>query len=76
MTRSEFISHVENLMSRTRGRELPGTFNPMVVAYLFVEQSQPWESIARRHIDKVWRAVSDFVDLVVVHIADSSWQGL
>jgi len=72
ITRDEFISHVENLMSRTRGCELPGTFNPMVVADLFVEQSQPWESIARKHIDKVWRAVSDFVDIVLVHIADSS----
>ncbi|RYP17711.1 hypothetical protein DL765_004389 [Monosporascus sp. GIB2] len=75
INRDEFISHVENLMSRTRGRELPGTFNPMVVADLFVEQSQLWESIAREHVDKVWRAARDFVDLVVAHIADSSAAG-
>ncbi len=75
ITRDDFASHVENLMSRTRGRELPGTFNPMVVADLFVEQSQPWESIARNHIDKVWIAAHRFVDLVVDHIADKSTAG-
>ncbi len=62
-------------MSRTRGCELPGTFNPMVVADLVVEQSQPWESIARKHIDKVCWTVSNFVDIVLVHIADSSPAG-
>ncbi|RYP32724.1 hypothetical protein DL767_005058 [Monosporascus sp. MG133] len=72
ISRNEFISHVEELMPRTRGCELPGTFNPMVVADLFFEQSQPWEPIAREHIDKVWTAARDFVDLVVDRIADSS----
>ncbi len=47
----------------------------MVAADLFFELSQPWESIARKHIDKVWRAASDFVDLVVAYIADSSTAG-
>ncbi|KAH6632477.1 P-loop containing nucleoside triphosphate hydrolase protein [Chaetomium tenue] len=75
ITRDDFISHVENLMSRTRGRELPGTFNSMVVADLFVEQSQPWASIAREHIDKVWTAARDFVNLVVDYIADKSTAG-
>ncbi|KAG7289877.1 hypothetical protein NEMBOFW57_006254 [Staphylotrichum longicolle] len=72
ITRDEFIHHIEKLMSRTRGRELPGTFNPMIVADLFREQSQGWESFARNHIDKVWGAARDFVDLIVVHLADAS----
>ncbi|RYO91894.1 hypothetical protein DL764_008220 [Monosporascus ibericus] len=63
ISRNEFITHVENFMSRTRGRELPGTFNPMVVGDLFFEQSQLWESIAREHIDKVWTAARDFMRL-------------
>ncbi|SPQ23961.1 4aabc9d3-cb0e-4cab-b923-e71054945ea4 [Thermothielavioides terrestris] len=70
ITRSEFITHIEHLLRRTRGRELPGTFNPMIVADLFIEQSRPWEAIVRRHVEKVWKAASRFVELVVAHSAD------
>jgi GTP-binding protein EngB required for normal cell division len=30
-TREEFMDHIQKLMRRTRGRELPGTFNLMIV---------------------------------------------
>jgi GTPase SAR1 family protein len=72
ITRDAFISHIEHLMRRTRGRELPGTFSPMIVADLFLEQSQPWEKIARQHVRKVWLAANRFVRLVVAHTADPS----
>jgi GTPase SAR1 family protein len=72
VTRHDFIRQVEHLMRRTRGSELPGTFNPMIVADLFREQCRPWEAIARRHVEKVWRAASHFVKLVVAHTADES----
>ncbi|KAK6076277.1 dynamin family protein [Seiridium cupressi] len=57
---------------KTRGRELPGTFNPIIVANLFLEQSGPWEDIIRQHVQKVWRAAKVFLELVVTHIADNS----
>lgn len=44
----------------------------MIVADLFRDQSQGWESFARKHIDKLWGAARDFVDLIVVHLADAS----
>ncbi|PQE03745.1 dynamin family protein [Rutstroemia sp. NJR-2017a BBW] len=72
ITREAFIDHVHYLMPRTRARELPGTFNPMIVADLFREQSVPWEALARKHIEKVWRAVRDFLFHVSDHIADES----
>jgi len=37
ITRDEFLDHIQRLMQRTRGRELPGTFNPMIVADLFLD---------------------------------------
>ncbi|KAK4031852.1 GTPase effector domain, GED [Parachaetomium inaequale] len=46
-------SSSRGLIHRTQGRELPGTFNPIVVVDLFHEQSRPWESIARRHVEKL-----------------------
>ncbi|KXX73142.1 Interferon-induced GTP-binding protein Mx [Madurella mycetomatis] len=70
--RSAFIDHIKHLMGRTRGLELPGTFNPMIVADLFLEQSQPWEGIVRRHVERVWRAASRFLNLVITHTADTS----
>ena len=72
VTKDEFLNHIEQLMHRTRGRELPGTFNPMIVAELFREQSQPWEEIARRHVEKVWDATCKFLALVIAYLADSS----
>ncbi|KAL2255615.1 hypothetical protein VTK26DRAFT_3002 [Humicola hyalothermophila] len=71
-SREDFIAHVKQLQQRTRGRELPGTFNPMIVADLFREQSRPWEAIVRRHVQKVWDAACCFVKLVVTHTADAS----
>jgi len=72
MPEADFLDHIEDLMRRTRGRELPGTFNPMIVADLFLEQSSPWECIAEKHVKKVWYALNNFLQLVGKHIADPS----
>ena len=72
ITRDEFLDHIQCLMRRTRGRELPGTFNPMIVADLFLEQSVQWEAITRSHIDRVWKASREFLSLAAVYIADAA----
>ena len=72
VTRDEFLDHIQRLMRRTRGRELPGTFNPMIVADLFREQSVPWEAIIQSHIDRVWKAARDFLSLAAIYIADAA----
>jgi GTPase SAR1 family protein len=70
ITRDAFIAEIQMLMQRTRGRELPGSFNPMIVGDLFLEQSKPWEAVALRHVKKVWHAAKVFINLVVDSIAD------
>ncbi|KAL2140436.1 hypothetical protein VTI28DRAFT_3819 [Corynascus sepedonium] len=72
ISRNDFVDEIDELMRKTRGRELPGTFNPMIVVDLFREQCRPWEAIARRHVEKVWGAASRFVKIVVEHAADAS----
>lgn len=72
IARDEFLDHVQHLMRRTKGRELPGTFNPMIVADLFLDQSSPWEAIAQSHIDKVWKAAKEFLSLAATYIADAT----
>ncbi|KIW80365.1 hypothetical protein Z517_06980 [Fonsecaea pedrosoi CBS 271.37] len=49
--RSDLVTEVQELMRRSRGRELPGTYNPLIIGDLFYMQSKPWESIVTRCID-------------------------
>ena len=72
ITRDKFIDHIQHLMKRTKGRELPGTFNPMIISDLFLEQSAPWEAIARSHVDKVWKAAKEFLGHVAAYVADAT----
>jgi hypothetical protein len=72
LSRAHYLDRIEALTKRTRGRELPGTFNPMIVSDLFLEQSRPWEALAKQHIERVARAVTEFLKHLVSHIADSS----
>ncbi|KAJ6029760.1 hypothetical protein N7460_004340 [Penicillium canescens] len=48
--------HIETLLKKTRGRELPSTFNPLIVKDLFQEQCGPWEDITHSHITAAWTA--------------------
>ncbi|KAI0017966.1 dynamin family protein [Xylariomycetidae sp. FL0641] len=69
ITREKFIDHARVLMERTRARELPGLFNPMVVSDLFHEQSEPWDAIVSEHIDSACEAAKKFLELVVYSVA-------
>lgn len=48
ISRSEFIDNVLGLVKRSRDRELPGTFNPLIVGDLFYQYSKPWNSLVDR----------------------------
>lgn len=69
---SELMDRVMRLMNRSRGRELPGMFNPMVVADLFKEQCSPWADIAHKHVKDVWNAAMEFLKFLVLHVSDIS----
>ncbi|KAJ4208719.1 hypothetical protein NW767_001829 [Fusarium falciforme] len=71
-TRQGYLDKIVKLMERSRGRELPGMFNPMIVADLFREQSSPWEGLARAHVVNVWDGVRDFLRHVVKHTSNLS----
>ena len=48
------ISWARELLLSSRGRELPGTFSPMLIGDLFRAQSKPWERISDDHLRDVW----------------------
>lgn len=49
----------------SRGSELPGTVNPLVLENLFREQSTPWNDIAAKYLKDVSSAVEDYNEIVL-----------
>lgn len=45
--RQDYLEEVKELMIECKSRELPGTFNPLVVGDLFARQCKPWASITQ-----------------------------
>ena len=72
ITRENYLQKVRRLMERTRGRELPGTFNPMIVTDLFLEQSAPWKPIVMKHINESWSAVKRFMNFACDEVSDAA----
>ena len=53
----------------SRGPELPGVVNPVVIENMFRQQSSPWESIGKSYINTILKIVNDFNDHVLALIA-------
>jgi len=45
------LKWVSQALIRTRGRELGGNFNPLLIGELFWEQSSSWHHLAKDHVD-------------------------
>jgi hypothetical protein len=65
LTRDEAIEWVHCTLERSRGLELPGSFNPLIISQLFWEQSTPWTNLALTHIESVANKSKAFVDIVL-----------
>ncbi|KAH6866866.1 dynamin family protein-like protein [Alternaria rosae] len=74
LTRQEAIKWVKKTLERSRGYELPGTFQPMLISQLFWEQSQPWEHIASQHVGTIASACKEFIDTVLQAAAPSEFK--
>ncbi len=70
ISRSAYIKEVKALMKESRGRELPGTYNPLIVTELFSEQCKPWQGKVRSLVDRVFNAASITIESILQHIAD------
>lgn len=70
MLRSTFVDEVQQRMRRSRGRELPGTFNPLIIGDLFYLQSKPWESIVTGCIDALLEDVQKTIVPILRHVLD------
>ena len=66
---NEAIQWVKQILERSRGHELPGTFQPELISHLFWEQSRPWEKLAMAHVSRVAKACKAFVHVVLQDVA-------
>ena len=67
--RSEYIENVKNLMKKSRGRELSGTFNPLIIGELFKEQCSPWKGLVDNVKEEILLAIAEVTDAIVNHVA-------
>jgi vacuolar-type H+-ATPase subunit E/Vma4 len=58
----------EQIYLNSRGRELPGSYNHVVLSELFHEQCSRWGDIARDHLATVFSLVEKFASAAVCHI--------
>jgi GTP-binding protein EngB required for normal cell division len=72
ITRKAYVTKVKTLLERSRGRELPGTFDPLIIGQLFHEQREPWTNLVKDVVDKVVQAVHFVVSSVLAHHSNLS----
>jgi hypothetical protein len=70
MMRSSYLEEVKILMYKGRGRELPGTFNPMVVGDMFSRQCKPWMAITRTLVENIYTAAVTTFSKMISEICD------
>lgn len=73
--RSDYIEEVKLLMRESRGRELPGTYNPMIVAELFSKQCRPWQSLVHDLSERILSFAYTTVNAVLQHVVDDQTAG-
>ncbi|KAK1808515.1 hypothetical protein LTR12_017127 [Friedmanniomyces endolithicus] len=59
---------VSQVYLTTRGRELPGNYNHVLLTELFHHQSKPWQRIATDHVEHVHDSIITFVKKAITHL--------
>ena len=65
----QLLEYMRNEVSRSRGRELLGTFDPIWVGEFFHRQSRKWEKLALEHADTTFQLVKQCLWKVTEKIA-------
>ena len=65
MDRERALDWVRLVLARTRGRELIGNFNPLLIGELFWEQSSKWEKMALHHLEEVAQVCRRFLQILL-----------
>lgn len=69
ISRKDYIEEVNKLMSRSRGKELPGTFNPLIIGDLFAKQCTRWKAFAVQCLEDILDATEELIDDILETVA-------
>ncbi|KAK7178145.1 dynamin family protein [Paraphaeosphaeria sporulosa] len=72
ISREDYITKVNKLLTRSRGRELPGTFGPLIIGQLFLEQRKPWTRLVKETTEEVVHAVRHVLYAALSHVCNPS----
>jgi GTP-binding protein EngB required for normal cell division len=72
ISRTDYISRVTKLLIRSRGRELPGTFDPLIIGQLFHEQKKPWAGLINQCLDVILQRVRFLAHKALMHVCDET----
>jgi GTPase SAR1 family protein len=59
------LEWVRYALNHTRGRELVGNFNPLLVGQLFWDQCRYWEDLAKHHLANVMKVCGKFLNILL-----------
>ncbi|KAH8655656.1 dynamin family protein [Xylariales sp. PMI_506] len=76
VSRASVLDEIAEILKRTRGRELPGTHDPLIIGDLFFDQASPWLSLTEHHLLAVWSATRSFLDISISYLTDEITAGL
>ena len=81
LSKGETLSWIKEVLGKTRGRELPGNFNALVIGELFWEQSAKWAQIADYHMKRVAKLCTHFMQAVLgefsaKHVLTALWNAI
>jgi hypothetical protein len=63
--RTEYVEEVNDLRRKNKGRELNGTFNPLVIGDLFHQQCQPSHGLARDVQDCILKDAHSLIEIIL-----------
>ncbi|KAI1263399.1 P-loop containing nucleoside triphosphate hydrolase protein [Xylariaceae sp. FL1019] len=75
ISRSDYLKGVKVLMQQSRGCELPGTYNPLIVTQLFAEQCKPWQGLVRKLADNILQSVECVIEAALDYSTDYETAG-
>jgi hypothetical protein len=65
LTEPQAIQWVKDALVRSRGRELSGTFNPLLIGELFWEQASKWNGLSTDHMEEMSHICSCFLNILL-----------
>ncbi|KAF9248331.1 hypothetical protein DTO013E5_5165 [Penicillium roqueforti] len=76
ISQESLVDEIKEQARQSRGIELPGSANQLLVGSLFRDQCEPWEAVAKSHLLNTWDSVEYFIQLVLKNLMDDQTRPL